>query len=162
MTTCKVFCPLLLVAAVVCMGMLSLAKTPPIPGNLNPANPADGFMYPAGQEEIQYGGWLVTNVTSAPKVEVLSDHADIAHEEASMVRDTCRTRGVYQVWRDRVDKRKFHLLCMTIDGKLVDWIVKVTGGSIVEVTAFMPKDGTINQVVSYVMRTCVRFKSAAW
>ena len=110
---------------------------------------------PAGQEEKDFGAWLM--ISAAPPVELTGTHADGKHPEAQMVRKTCRERGVYQVWRETYDKSTFHLLCLTIDGKLVDWIITVTAGRFIEKTAFAPRAGVMAEVLKYVASKATRF-----
>lgn len=114
---------------------------------------AETMLYEASEEERAFGLALIT---AAPPVEVLGDHAN-KHAEVAIVRKTCREQGVYSVWRETDNKARFHLLCMTVDGKLVDWIVQVVGRRVVEVSAFMPKDGTPHSVVKYVLGRATRF-----
>ena len=110
---------------------------------------------PAGQEEQAFGAWLM--ISAAPPVELTGVHADRTHQEAAMVRKTCREQGVYQVWRETYDKSTFHLLCLTIDGKLVDWIITVVAGRFIEKTAFAPRAGVMAEVLKYVASKATRF-----
>lgn len=109
---------------------------------------------PASQEELDFGAWLIS---SAPPVELTGDHADRKHPEAALVRQTCKERGVYRIYRELSDKSTFHLLCMTEGGKLVDWIIRVVNGKFVEKTAFMPRAGVMAEVIRYASSKGTRF-----
>lgn len=111
---------------------------------------------------VGLAGWtglhaIRDNVVTAPPVEVTSAHADMGHKEAPFVRQTCKERGVYQIWREMYDRSTFHLLCQTKDGKLVDWIITVVGGKFIEKTAFMPRNGVAQEVIKYVSNKATRF-----
>ena len=109
---------------------------------------------PAGQEERDFGAWLIS---AAPPVELTGSHADGKHPEAQMVRQTCKERGVYQIYRELSDKSTFHLLCMTEGGKLVDWIIRVVNGRFIEKTAFQPRGGVMAEVIRYAASKGTRF-----
>jgi hypothetical protein len=113
---------------------------------------------PAGHEEQVYGAIIIA---ALPDIEVTGDHADAKHPEAPYVRKTCKERGVYQIYRESIDKNTFHLLCMDENGKLVDWIIKVVGNRFIEKTAFRPHGGNMNAVIKYASSKGTRF-SKGW
>jgi hypothetical protein len=92
---------------------------------------------------------LAVWVAVLPEIEITGTHADEKHPEAPLVRQTCRERGVYQVWRERYAPDTFHILCMMPDGKLVDWIVRQVGKRLIERTAFIPRAGIAVKVIEY-------------
>jgi hypothetical protein len=108
----------------------------------------------AGHDEMVYGEAIIA---ALPNIEVTGTHADTKHPEAAYVRKTCRERGVYQVYREKIDPTTFHLLCMDADGKLVDWIIRVVGKKVVELTAFMPRAGVMLEVIKYAASKGTRY-----
>jgi hypothetical protein len=154
---------LFLTGIVICVAILLMAMVSPMIEGLKtvevnlPAAQAVAevpYMEPASAEEVAYG---MTMISALPAIQVLGDHADLAHDEAAFVRQTCKDRGVYQVWRELYNRNTFHLLCMTEDGKLVDWIIEAIGKQFFEKTAFMPKNGIVNDVFKYVAGKATRF-----
>jgi hypothetical protein len=86
-------------------------------------------------------------------------HADW-HSEAQTIRDTCKNKGVWQIFIEP-DRETFHLLCNLKSGKIGDRIVKIEAdkktkilaqGDKFEKTAFIPKDGTWKTVSEWLSR----------
>lgn len=79
-------------------------------------------------------------------------HADRKHEWiAKLVRKSYTKYGLYECWKE--PDGTFHLICFISEGVYGDWVVvQGRGNKVFEKTAFIPKEGNINEIHLWLSR----------
>lgn len=100
-------------------------------------------------------------VTTIPP-RVLTDHAVDRHgiSAVSQIRTCLDEKGPYQIWKSKIDPKKFFLLCQLDDGR---WGMQIVTNQIkqcFENTCFVPKDGSWVRVIEYLRGIATRFNGS--
>jgi len=78
----------------------------------------------------------------------VNGHALAGHAEATEIQECLRAKGPHQLWREKSTKN-WYALCQLNDGR---WGMMVcTPDGSVSKTAYVPKDGTWNSVLKYLI-----------
>jgi len=87
-----------------------------------------------------------------------ASHAVIRHgDDALAVRQCLRERGPALVFRDRVERDKYYLMCELPDGRWGLQVVKDLKTRLQEITSFIRRDPTFQGVKTYIERHATRY-----
>jgi hypothetical protein len=89
----------------------------------------------------------------------ISDHAGDQHGDAEVaaIRNCIDKNKPYQVWQHNIEKNVFYFLCKLPDGKWGIQIFCLHNGTCFEKSAFIPKDGSLAEVIKYLSRNASKF-----
>ena len=100
----------------------------------------------------------VIGIGAVMAIKVISQpHAESRHgEEVATVRKSCDEKEPYQIWRNR-DGKTFYQLCQLPDDRYGIRAIIKDGEDWVEKTSFIPKDGTLAEVMKYLEGFATRY-----
>ena len=103
---------------------------------------------------------FLATITIPPRV--LARHAVEKHgvTDVSQIRTCLDENGPYQIWKSKIDPKKFFLLCQLDDGR---WGMQIVTNQIrqcFENTCFVPKDGSWVRVIEYLRGIATRFNGS--
>lgn len=103
---------------------------------------------------------LLATIAIPPRV--LTNHAIERHgiSAVSQIRTCLDENGPYQIWKSKIDDKKFFLLCQLDDGR---WGMQIVTNGIkqcFENTCFVPKDGSWVRVIEYLRGIATRFNGS--